>query len=420
MKKFLFLAIIFFLASKVYSEKKLLKWIDLLKMANENNQKILASLYEIKAINSENYIYLSKFFPKIESGFQLKFLKQNSADFAKNYSFDISLNQLLFDGLKTLYDYKKSKKNLEIAKYNYRLISATVRLNLRLAYIEYLRAKNLLKITEEIAKRNEINLEAVKIRYKNGREHKGSLLTMEANLEKIKTELKQIERSVELAKLKILKEIGVDNLNEYEIDDKIDITNINEIMIKEPEYEEIIDNNFELRMKILSKELAELNLKSAKASFFPSIYFNFSWGRNFAENSPVNKNISFGFSISLPLFESGARVAEIYKAKYYLLKFEAEERDKKYELILNAKNYWINYQNSIENIKVQKNFLEAAQTRAKIAFIQYSTGILSFDNWLIIENENINIQNSYLESLINALKAEAYWDYIKGVTLDEI
>ena len=62
--------------------------------------------------------------------------------------------------------------------------------------------------------------------------------------------------------------------------------------------------------------------------------------------------------------------------------------------------------------------LQAAEERAKIAQTQYSTGFISFDNWIIIENDLVNAKKTYLESQASALSAEAKWVQAKGETLE--
>ncbi len=62
--------------------------------------------------------------------------------------------------------------------------------------------------------------------------------------------------------------------------------------------------------------------------------------------------------------------------------------------------------------------MEAARERAKITQAQYSTGLVSFNNWTIIENDLVRAKKSFLDAQFNALIAEADWIQAKGGTLD--
>ena len=67
---------------------------------------------------------------------------------------------------------------------------------------------------------------------------------------------------------------------------------------------------------------------------------------------------------------------------------------------------------------VQKEVLDAATERAKIAAAEYSIGLLSYDNWIIIENNLVTAKRTFLSTQRDALIAEAGWVQAKGGTLD--
>jgi outer membrane protein TolC len=69
---------------------------------------------------------------------------------------------------------------------------------------------------------------------------------------------------------------------------------------------------------------------------------------------------------------------------------------------------------------VRKNFLQASEERAKIAQAQYSNGLISFDNWTIIEDDLVQAQKSFLDAQANAFLTEAQWIQAQGGTLDYV
>ncbi|MCW8799239.1 MAG: TolC family protein, partial [Prosthecochloris sp.] len=50
---------------------------------------------------------------------------------------------------------------------------------------------------------------------------------------------------------------------------------------------------------------------------------------------------------------------------------------------------------------------------------QYSNGLISFDDWVIIEDNLVSSKKSYLNAEAELLLAEAQWMKAKGVTLHE-
>ncbi|MFA5069642.1 MAG: TolC family protein, partial [Candidatus Omnitrophota bacterium] len=59
-----------------------------------------------------------------------------------------------------------------------------------------------------------------------------------------------------------------------------------------------------------------------------------------------------------------------------------------------------------------------AEERAKITRSQYSTGLASFNDWIIIEDNLVKAQKAYLDTRADMLIAEAYWIQAIGGTLE--
>ena len=76
------------------------------------------------------------------------------------------------------------------------------------------------------------------------------------------------------------------------------------------------------------------------------------------------------------------------------------------------------WQDAIEQVEVQKKFLDANQERSRIASQQYSTGLLTFNEWTIIEDNLVSTKKTFLNTQANALLAEANWIAAQGRTLE--
>ena len=69
---------------------------------------------------------------------------------------------------------------------------------------------------------------------------------------------------------------------------------------------------------------------------------------------------------------------------------------------------------AIERLKVDESFRAAAIARAEIARRKYNNGLLSFEDWDIIENDLIFRQKNYLSSLQTRVTSEAAWERDRG------
>ena len=99
---------------------------------------------------------------------------------------------------------------------------------------------------------------------------------------------------------------------------------------------------------------------------------------------------------------------------------QADERSSRDSVILTLEETWTHWHNAIDNVAVQKKFLQATEERAKITQAQYSNGLISFDNWTIIEDDLVRTKKSFLDAQANAFLAEAQWVQAQGGTLDYV
>ncbi len=107
-------------------------------------------------------------------------------------------------------------------------------------------------------------------------------------------------------------------------------------------------------------------------------------------------------------------MATLSRAKAEFNQAQADEKSGRDQVIFALEEAWTQFQDAVDKISVQKKYLEAAEERAKIAKAQYSTGLISFDNWIIIEDKLVENKKTFLDSQANMLVAEAKWVKAKG------
>jgi outer membrane protein TolC len=101
-----------------------------------------------------------------------------------------------------------------------------------------------------------------------------------------------------------------------------------------------------------------------------------------------------------------------------VLDLQAQEQSLKDALSLTLEQDWAALQDAIEQVKVRQKFLDADEERAKIARAQYSVGLISFDNWTIIEDNLVLSKTAYLNAQAQALLSEAGWIAAQGRNLE--
>ncbi len=293
----------------------------------------------------------------------------------------------IFQGGKSVYNYKKSGKDLELTKKDFEL--AKYRLQ-ESSLSEYFKVLNYRKQVEII--NSTINaLEKQRVRLnnlyiENRLIAKSEILKIEADLEKNKAlnlENLQKERT---AKEHLLQFLGYD-LNEKielkEFDSEEYLQRYNRLRtIVEPE-----ETTYAKRQELLI-DSAEYDVKIAKADLYPSFYIKPS--HKFKEkigDKLVNKNegmIEVGFRY---VFEWGGTLDNIEQKKYELEKVKIKYKDNIQGLKLDMRNKYSEIKTLIGQSNAQKKRIDLLRENLKIDNLRYDNELISTFDYLNSVNE---------------------------------
>ena len=401
------------------SAEELLTWQGCIREAAGNHPDLIAASEEIKQSEASKQETASALYPQVDANVDASTARTESSpgnsSVGDTYGYGISATQLIFDGTKTINNVKSASEDIKGAKQNFRFTSVTVRFRLRSAFIDLLRAQEMLRITQEIYNIRRENMELITLRYESGLEHKGALLTSEADLASAIYDISQTKRGVEVAQRSLVKEMGRSQLTQIAVKGDFEIS---DSVKNKPDFEAIVKNNPSVQQLIAKKNAADFSLKSAYANFSPSLSGTAGANKNGSHWAPRGNQWNLGLALSMPIFEGGLRIAQVSQAKALLGQLKENERSARDSAILTLEETWAMLQDTIENVGVQNKSLKATEERSKIAQAQYSTGFITFDNWIIIEDNLVKAKKAFLDAQANKLYAEASWIQAKGETLE--
>jgi outer membrane protein TolC len=349
------------------SAEEILTWQDCVKEAQKNHADLISAQEVVKQAKADKMIATSALLPQISSQLSEVTSKPTSNSTSNTYAYGVSAQQLLFDGLKTPYDIAAAAKNVKAAQYNYDVTSSNIRLRLRTAFISLLNSQELLTITKDIALRRKQNADLIKLLYEGGMEHRGALLTAQANLAQADFNVVQAGRAITVSQRQLSKEMGRAEVRPIRATGSLEVITAKR---ERPNFEALAATNPFLENLAAKKEAAQFGLKSAKAEFFPTISVNASAGRTDSSWPPRDDEWSAGVTLTFPIFEGGRRLAEVSKAKAVLNQARADERSNRDGVTLTLEQAWTAWQNAIDTVAVQKEILRAADERAKISRVQ--------------------------------------------------
>lgn len=408
----------FLIFSGLGNAEEVLTWQDCIKEAAKNHPDLIAAKESVKQSEADKKITASPLFPQIDSNLDASTSRTDtgtSNTVGDSYTYGLTGTQLLFDGAKTINNVRAASENIKASQQSYKFTSSEVRLRLRTAFVNLLRAQELVKVAQDIIKIRRGSLELITLRYESGLEHKGALLTAEANLAEANFELSQAKRDVELAQRQLTKEMGRKDFILMQVSEDFKVSDTAK---EKPDLEKIAENNPALQQIIAQKNSADFGLKSTYANFSPTLSGSAGANKDSSHWPPKNDQWNLGLTLSMPIFEGGLRLAQVSQAKALLNQLMANERSTKDSVVVSLEQAWVNLQDAIETVQVQYKNLIATNERSKIAEAQYSTGFITYDNWTIIEDNLVSAKRKYLDAQAGAMLAEANWIQAKGETLE--
>jgi len=419
MRKFLFLSLILFFAAlptgRAAAADEVLSWEDCLREAAQNHPDLIAAQEVIEQSKDKKAATKSALFPQIDANASFSAAHSETAGSSRSSSAGFSGSQLVFDGFKTINNTYTASENIKAAQESFRFASSQVRWRLRVAFIDLLKAQASEQLTQDIYTIRRNNLQLISLRYQSGTEHKGALLTAQANAAEAEFEVHQAGRAVTVAQQELIKELGRKDFSPVTVKGDFTVTqNIDE----KPDFETLADQHPGLLRTVAQKNAAAYDVKSAQGSFFPTVSVDGNASKSGNGWPPRTNDSDVGLRVSVPLFEGGLRTAQLAQAKSVYRESVATEQSTKDGILLTLQQTWNAFADAVENIGVQQQFLTATEERSKIAEAQYSVGLITFDNWTIIEDDLVSQKKSFLNAQANALRAQADWIEAKGETLE--
>lgn len=170
-----------------------------------------------------------------------------------------------------------------------------------------------------------------------------------------------------------------------------------------------LENRPEYQMQQIQNQLNELNIRSVRNSYLPSLSAYLAYGFNFFSPTFGNLfshgygNSAVGLNLSFPVFSGTERIHQTNEAKITLEQSQNDLANLKQQIHLQIKSAFVNYQNNQAQLNTQKenmNLTEGVYTRIQYKFEQ---GVASSLDLLSAENELQQAQSNYIDALLNTL-----------------
>ncbi len=400
-------------------------WEDALRMVENENQTLEAAKKDWMAVQENESVATAGYFPKLNAttsatrsgsnapsggSFVSNGVVLNSGsagNISQNYNAGLNFNQNIFSGLRDKSKIDQAEWRTKNSFWSYVSAKAGVSYSLKEAFANLAYNQELVSLSQSILDRRESNYRLVQVRFQNGRENKGSVLLSEAYKEQAELDLLKAKDSLDVAQVRIKALMNKDHLDTVEVTGEVPVMSFAEI--KSSVEQQALETPAYNKAHSLEMAAAE-DISIAKSSFSPTLDLTANALRQGSSYFPENERWNMALTLTIPLFDGMKDVASTKQAVYAKYSLEAQKRNALLDLLPKIRDAQNQAKQGDIRFQIDQKFQQAAGTRAEIARAKYNNGLLSFEDWDIIESELITRQTSFLASKRDRIIKYAAWE----------
>ncbi|MDF7807792.1 TolC family protein [Pontiellaceae bacterium B12219] len=407
MKNSLFLTALLSASGLLAQTNQILTWEQCLQQTHAHNPDLVSARAAVRALEFGVSSATSVFLPQVSASAGASFGQVESGDNfndTKNASGRLSLSQDLFSGGGNVAKRRRALAQLDVGYEQYRKTLADVELRTRLAYIDVLYAQDLIELTEKIAQRRADNLRLIQLRFDGGRENAGSLARSKAQLSQAQYDVREAKRNLKYTLRNLAAALGVSEpvsgaAGDLKAQPPESLEDLTALMMQTPDY----------LIATTQIESSKEGMKITRSARFPQISFNASTGLNSGDYDIYNSSWNVGLNASIPLYTGNRLKSEEAAAKEEIIQSEMALMDTANTLLATLQQRWNLYTDAVESEAIQLELMKAEQLRAEISTAKYKQGLLSYEDWDIIESNLIAQEKTYLTRRRSSETERARW-----------
>ncbi len=297
-----------------------------------------------------------------------------------SFSATITGSMPLFDFGAGRYKYKATGKALEASKFDSQSSRASLILNARTAYFNYVLSKKLLAVSEDASKQAHTHLNQAVVLVQVGKQAHIEVTKARVTVANAEVGVIHAQNSVALAKVQMEVAAGCEFADSLVCSDSLG-TREDSLALSDA-----LERAFQKRPELLSLragvEAARLQLRAARAAFFPSLnaYGNAGW--NPRDNAAIKASDfsktpdwTVGAELSVPIYQGGKLNASLSQSNASLGQNEAQLEALKLVIGQNIRQYILQEQEALKRIGATETLIEQAEEGLKLSQERFQAGV---------------------------------------------
>jgi outer membrane protein len=432
MKQFLILMTALCLSSASgYAQKQTIDLRKAIELALENNLNIKQAENALDREGSSVTTAMMAFAPSLFSsmnlnrstGLQFNQLTGSLTESTvKTVSGNVNLNLTLFSGFRNINSLRAANQSYLSQEQRVKRARELVIFNTAAAYLQILLDSKLLEIARNNLEAQQRQLDQIKAQVQVGARPQIDEFNQESLVATTELQLIQRENALNLDRIRLLRQLQVDPLKEYEFviptvaDEKV-------IVQAPPSLADLLNKAYANRTDLKSLEslidASYFNMRTAQGAYAPTVTLSANVGSNYNDqrrsildrepisfadqflNENINKGV--GLSIQLPIFQRWNRVNSVQQNRIAYKNSQLDYENQRLQVMQEVQQAYNDFVNFSKQVESTRKAYIAAQRAQETEAERYKVGATT-----LIELTRANA--SYIEATAN--KANAVYNYI--------
>lgn len=322
-----------------------------------------------------------------------------------NNTYSLQMSQLIFSGT-FLVGLQAVKTFRELSERSLVRSKIETNVNVTKAYYQALVSNEQLKLLDANIAQLKQTLDQTTQQNKQGFVEKIDVDRLSVQYNNLVTNRDNVARALILNYQMLKFQMGMPVDQDLTLTDKLSDVNIDQQVVSDTAF---YHNRIEYKLLQTNITLNELDVKSKKANFLPTVGLSAGFGNVFQENqfkylyNHNYYNSYVGLNVNIPIFTGGQHLNQLRQSQISVYKAQNDLHNATNGFKLQANVASITYTNSIQSLNNQKRSRELAQEVLRVSKIKYAQGVGSSIEVTQAQTELENADNQYIQALYNAL-----------------
>lgn len=344
--------------------------------------------------------------------------------FTYSGSYGINAGMTLFNGGKNWRNIKQQRLNRSIAELSVAERENMLKEEIATLFVQILYSQEAIKVNEQSLQATQENLKVGEEKYEVGKVARSEVVELRSQVSTAESQLVNAEAQLANYKLQLKQLLEITDEGEFNVTEPVvseelvlaPLTAVNEV------YNIALTKRPEIESSRLNTQAANLAIKQARASYYPTISLNAGAGtsnndsndKSFGHQMKYNLSGSIGLSLSIPLYDNRSTKSNIQKAKIQYQSSQLDEINAQKQLYSTIEGVWLDAQSAQKQYIAAKNSVESAQASYDLLSEQFNVGLKSATELLTGRTSLLQAQQDLLQSKYTAILSNQILRFYMG------